>query len=97
MIGLSHLDLEPNSQSSYVLSENQQVSIVELSNETRFQVEPLWVEHEIVSGMSVVISGRSRPFGLLEAYSKYRRIFTPDDIRFLEGVAHVLAAAIQHH
>jgi PAS domain-containing protein len=54
------------------------------------------VEHEIVSGISVAISGRSTAFGLLEAYSASHRVFTEDDMRFLQGVAHVLAAAIQH-
>jgi PAS domain S-box-containing protein len=93
----SSLDLEPNSQFLYVLSHIQPISIIELSKETRFQIAPIFVEHKIVSGMSVVISGRVRAFGLLEVYSTERRNFTQDDLHFLQGVAHVLAAAIQHH
>jgi len=88
-------DLEPDSQSHYVLSAHQPISIIELEKETRFRVAPFLVEHKIVSGMSVVISGRSRAFGLLEVYSATRRLFTQNDIHFLQGVAHVLAAAIQ--
>ena len=95
VIGRSYLDLGPDSQSSYVLSKDQPISILELSKETRFQSAPILVEHKIVSGMSVVISGRIQPLGLLETYSKKRRIFSLDDIHFLEEVAHVLAAAIQ--
>jgi PAS domain S-box-containing protein len=96
VIGQYHLDLEPDSQPVYVLSENRPVSILEVNGETRFQAVPILTEHKIVSGMSVVISGRFRPFGLLEAYSTDRCNFTQDDLHFLEGVAHVLAAAIQH-
>ena len=96
VIGRSYLDFGPDSQIAYVLSQKQPVNILELSKETRFQAAPILADREIVSGMSVVISGRSQPFGLLEAYSKKRRIFTQDDIHFLQGVAHVLAAAIQH-
>jgi PAS domain S-box-containing protein len=92
----SYVDLEPDSQFLYVLSENQPIRIIELSKETRFRASKILVEHEIVSGISVVISVRSRIFGLLETYSTKRRVFTEDDVRFLQGVAHVLAAAIQH-
>lgn len=95
-IGGSFMDLEPDSQPVYVLSENQAVNILELSKETRFQIAPILKEHNVVSGMSVVISGRSRPFGLLEAYSTERRMFTTEDLNFLQSIAQVLAAAIQH-
>lgn len=96
VVGQSYLDLKPDSLSSYVLFQNQPISILELSNETRFQVDPLLVENKIISGISVVISGPFRAFGLLEAHSTERRNFTQDDLQFMQGVAHVLAAAIQH-
>jgi PAS domain S-box-containing protein len=93
----STLDLEPDSQFLYALSDNQPISIHEISSEDRFQVSPFLLKHGIVSGMSVAISGRSQAFGLLEVYNKHRRSFTPDKLHFLQGVSHVLAAAIQHH
>jgi len=92
----SRLDIEPGSPSLYVLSEHQPIRIVDLSKEHRFQPASLLLEHKITSGMSAVISGHSRSFGLLEVYSIKRRLFTQDDLHFLQGVAHVLAAAIQH-
>ncbi|MBC7875749.1 MAG: GAF domain-containing protein [Anaerolineales bacterium] len=95
-VGQSFLDLKPDSLSSYVLSQNQPISILDLSNETRFQADPLLVENKIISGMSMVISGPLRAFGLLEAHSTERRNFTQDDLQFMQGVAHVFAAAIQH-
>jgi len=97
VIGRSYLDLKPDSRPRYVLSENQPVHILELSKDTRFKSESILVDHEIVSGMSVVISGRSQPFGLLEVYTKKHRTFTQDELRFLQSMAQVLAAAIQNH
>lgn len=91
------LDLEPESQFHYGFSNNQPIIFLDLETETRFQPAPLLTEHQIVSGISVVIAGRSQPFGLLEAYSTRHRSFTQNDINFLTGIAHVLAAAIQHH
>lgn len=50
---------------------------------------------EAVSGMSVVIHGKERPFGFLKAHTNKQRTFTRDDIYFLQAVANVLASAIE--
>ena len=92
----SALDLEPDSQFLYSFFLPQPMSILEISKETRFKIAPILLEHKIVSGMSVVISGRSHEFGLFEVYNTHRRNFTLDDQHFLQGVVNVLAAALQH-
>ncbi|MEP6894338.1 MAG: PAS domain S-box protein, partial [Chloroflexota bacterium] len=96
IIGQSHLDLEQDTHSAYIFSQNEPVNIVEILKETRFQPRPILSKHGIVSGLSVVVPGRSPSFGLLEVYGRKRRTFTMDEIHFLQGVAHVLAAAVQH-
>ncbi|AFZ23187.1 PAS domain S-box [Cylindrospermum stagnale PCC 7417] len=50
---------------------------------------------QAVSGMSVVIHGKERPFGVLKAHTNKQRTFTRDDIYFLQAVANVLASAIE--
>ncbi|WP_341530881.1 PAS domain-containing protein [Nostoc sp. UHCC 0302] len=50
---------------------------------------------QVVSGMSVVIHGKERPFGILGAHSTKQRTFSRDDIYFLQAVANVLATAIE--
>jgi PAS domain S-box-containing protein len=92
----SPVALHPDSHFMYVLSDNQPISMTDLGTETRFQIAPILLENEIVSGISVAILGRLRAFGLLEVYNTHRRNFTQDDQHFLQGVAHILAAAIQH-
>ena len=52
------------------------------------------VEHGVVSGMSVII-GASPAWGVFGAHTARRRLFSPDDTRFLQTVAHVLAEAIE--
>jgi signal transduction histidine kinase len=52
-------------------------------------------QHGIVSGMSVIIHGRGKCFGVLGVHTAQRRRFSGDDIHFLQSVANVLAAAIQ--
>ncbi len=51
-------------------------------------------EHEVVSGAGAVVSPGGRPFGVLGAYSRERRVFAQGERSFLQSVANVLAAAI---
>jgi two-component system, LuxR family, sensor kinase FixL len=43
----------------------------------------------------VIIHGRGKPYGVLEAHSAQQRKFTADDVHFLQSVANVLATAIE--
>ena len=45
--------------------------------------------------MSVVIGAVERPYGILGAYSRTGRGFTPEEARFAQTVASVLAAKKQ--
>ncbi|MCI0395708.1 MAG: GAF domain-containing protein [Chloroflexi bacterium] len=83
------------SQAGYALSEQTPVIVEDLSAETRFSRSDLLYTHEVVSGMSVIIPGKNRPFGVLGAHSKKRRKFTQHDLNFLQGVANVLAEAVE--
>lgn len=97
LVGKTYVDNGPRSQGGYALSTNSPVIVTDLSKETRFQPSTILVEHQIVSGMSVVIPGRGhhRPFGILSVHSTKYHTFTEDDIHFLQSAAHVLSAAIE--
>jgi signal transduction histidine kinase/DNA-binding response OmpR family regulator len=51
-------------------------------------------EYGVVSGLSVVVRGAHAPVGVLGAYTSVPRIFTRDDVNFLQAVANVIAGAI---
>jgi len=71
------------------------VVIKDFSTESRFLPTPRLAAHGVVSGATVIVGRRGRPFGLLGAYSATRREFSADDVIFLKTVANVLADAIQ--
>jgi signal transduction histidine kinase len=48
----------------------------------------------ILSGMDVKIGCKERPFGMLSIHTTKRRVFTKDDINFVQSVANVLAEAL---
>jgi signal transduction histidine kinase len=50
-----------------------------------------------VSGMSTIIRGPDKPWGVLGAHTTRRRLFTDDDVNFLQAVANVLAGAVAGH
>ena len=95
LIGRATVGAGTDSQAGYTLFSNEPVIVEDLYRETRFRGTPLLHDHGVVSGMSVIIGGRERPFGVLGAHTARRRMFTKDDVHFLQAIANVLAVAIE--
>lgn len=100
VVGKATVGLDRGSLAGFALACDEPVVVEDLGAETRFRAPPLLLEHEVVSGVSVVIHGRDRPWGTepwgaLNAHSRKRRTFTADDISFLSTIANTLALAIE--
>jgi PAS domain S-box-containing protein len=95
LIGRETVAAGQGSQAGFTLLSREPVIMADIDAETRFSPHHLMREHGIVSGMSAVIGGRERPFGVLNASTTQRRAFTKDDTLFLQSLANVLAAAIE--
>ena len=68
--------------------------VSDYSSERRCKPTPLLRRHEAAATMAVVVGARRRPFGVLAAHSRTPREFRTDEVDFLQGVANVLAGAI---
>ncbi|HVS54585.1 MAG TPA: response regulator [Opitutaceae bacterium] len=86
---------DDSSQAAFTLRANAPVVVEHLAAEQRFAGSPLLHEHGVVSGITVLIQGRRKPWGVLGAHSAQRRTFTPHEVTFLQTVAHVLGEAIE--
>ncbi|MBC1219303.1 PAS domain-containing protein [Nostoc sp. UCD121] len=95
LVGKAIVSGERNSQAGYTLLSKEPVIVDDLRTETRFNGPPLLHEHQVVSGISVVIYGKERPFGVFGAHTTRHHTFTKDDISLLQAVANVLATAIE--
>jgi len=109
LVGQAIIDASPNTQAGYTLYYRKPVVVEDLHRETRFRGSSLLHDHNIVSGMSVLIEAipqeetwestsaniSYRPFGVLGAYTSKRRVFSRNDVDFLQSVANVLAVAIK--
>lgn len=94
-VGQATVSAGIESQAGYTLLSSEPVIVLDLKQETRFSGPQLLHEHGVVSGMSVIIHGIERPFGVLGVHTSQKRLFTRDDVNFLQSVANVLSSAIE--
>lgn len=95
LVGKATVSAGRESQAGYTLVADEPVMVEDLRAETRFSGPALLQDHGIVSGISVIIAGDARPYGVLGAHSHRPRRFTPQDARFMQTVATILSEAIR--
>ncbi len=95
VVGQVTIDLSAETHAGYTLACGLPVVMDDLRTESRFSGSFLLREHGVVSGVSVNILGKSRPFGVLTVHTIKHRLFTDEDVNFLQAVANVLAAAVE--
>lgn len=95
LVGTAIVDSGSDSQAGFTLHSNRPIIVADLPLEKRFHGPALLIDHQIRSGISVVIQQLNGPFGVLGAHSDQPRRFTPQDTDFLQGIANVLGAAIE--
>lgn len=96
LVGHAEVPIDRLSQAGYTLRSGQPVIVHNLATETRFSGPDLLTEHNVVSGVSVVI-GHGNPWGVLGAHSRQLREFSQYDVNFLQAVANCLAEAISRY
>lgn len=96
-IDVTTVGIGPNSQAGYTLMTKKPVIVKDLRVDKRFKGPPLLKRHKVISGMSVILQGNEGPYGVLGVHTKIKRIFTHDDIYYLQSVGNMLALAIQQN
>lgn len=97
LIGTATVPDRTDSQAGYTLVVREPVLVPDLGTEARFTAPSLLSDHQLKSGMSVVIPSPSgeHPFGVLGVHCGDCRSYTVEDGHFLQAVANVLADAIE--
>jgi len=94
LVGNATVENNKNSQAGFTLLTTVPIVVENLKTETRFCAPKLLADHDVISGMSVIIQGKNTTFGILGIHTKEHRIFSKDDINFLQSIANVLAGVI---
>ena len=95
LVGRATVDVGPDSQAGYVLRSREPVVVADLGTESRFRGTSMLHDHGIVSGVSVMIHAPHGPYGILSAHSPTPRVFSPEDVSFVQAIANVLAEAVE--
>lgn len=83
-----------DSQAGYTLQSATPIIVKDLPKEKRFSGPQLLIDHDVVSGMSVIIGPEEQPWGVLGVHSKRQVNFTVDDTNFIQAIANLLWDAI---
>ncbi|MGC1480382.1 MAG: ATP-binding protein [Chthoniobacterales bacterium] len=96
VIGSRHIRNSAESQAGFTLSSDSAVMVSDLTKEERFDAPSLLSEHNIRSGISVIIMGVSldRHFGVFGAHSRVPRRFTSDEVDFVQRVSALITASL---
>ena len=87
----------PNSRDSlagFTIDRGTRTTVRDWSEEQRFAQLPALQGRDLHSGMALIIDGPERPFGVLELHSQRLRVFSDEDVNFIQSLANVLAEAI---
>ena len=95
LVGQGKVGTDHNSQAGFTLRSKEPVIVTDLGKETRFNGPTLLVEHQVVSGMSVIIHGSTGPYGVLGVHDTRQRHFSQNDIHFIQAVANVIGEAVE--
>jgi PAS domain S-box-containing protein len=82
------------SQAGYTLRTRGAVIVEDLRTESRFPTSEL-LAHGARSGLSTVIRGEGGLHGVLAAHTASKRLFSADDVHFLQAVANIVAVGIE--
>ncbi len=88
------LPCDPTTQPGYAIT-NGRVVVSDWSSETRFRPTPLVSRTGVRSGMTILVEGASRRYGVIGVHSSTAREFSAMDIDFVQAVANVLGDAFE--
>jgi len=86
-----------DSQAAYTLRSNDPVVVEDLRTEQRFGGPDLLRDHDVRSGISVVVGSSENPWGILGTHDTDPATPSEQDVNFVQSVATILATAINRH
>lgn len=95
LVGIARVPSGPESQAGFTLLASGPVIVEDLATDDRFHGPALLTDHGVTSGLSVVIGGHDKPYGVLGAHTTREQTFRFEDVIFLQSMANVLSSAIE--
>ncbi|HWR25073.1 MAG TPA: PAS domain S-box protein, partial [Methanosarcina sp.] len=83
------------SQAGFTLFSKKPIILRNIQTETRFKCPEILKANGIISGATVLIGNKNKPFGVMGVYSRVQREFAESDIYFLDSAAFLLSEIIE--
>ncbi len=80
---------------AFTQEQAEPVTVVDWRAESRFPCPARLADQQVVSSLSVPILGEDGPWGVLQVHETSLRLFSEDEVNFLQAVANLLAVARQ--
>lgn len=96
-VGTATVAASHTTPAGLALHEGTPVVVGDLRAEPGLAGSELLNEHDVVSGISVVVGSQEKPFGVLSAHTTRQRTFRPGEVEFVTAIAGTLGSAIARH
>ena len=97
VVGHATISAELDSPAGRAYQTGRSVQIADIRNASSIRYSDLLRSHGIVSLLNVPIHAEDFRYGVLEVDGTSRQSWTEEDVFFLEGFAHLIAAALQRN
>jgi len=94
-VGSATIPVDDYSQAGLTFRTGDAIVVADLWTERRFKASSVLMDHGVVSGATILIPTRERPFGVFCVHTVKHREFTPDDVQFLLAVAGVIGITVE--
>ncbi len=95
IVGTVIINQEDFPQAAQTLNSTGPVLVENFSEDPRFSQTPFLKKRNILSGITCIIPGKKNSFGILGAHSLIPKVYTQDEINFVESICHALSWAIR--
>jgi signal transduction histidine kinase len=95
VVGHATVEMCGNSATAHVIRTLTPLAISDVRTENRFAVSSLHHQHNVLSNLLVPVYGHDRPLGVLGASSLQPRVFSMEEIAWLQVLANILSARLE--
>ena len=94
LVNTAVVDLSRSNAALWALMSNEPLVITDFSADDRSPYQAVLLKQGIVIGITVGISGKEKPFGIIGVHSLHRRQYEDEDVEFVRSVANMLAGTV---
>jgi signal transduction histidine kinase/ActR/RegA family two-component response regulator len=94
-VGSATVPVDDYSQAGLTLRTGDAIVVADLWTERRFKASSLLMDHGVISGATILIPSREKPFGVFCVHTTKHREFSPDDVQFLLAVAGIIGISVE--